>query len=108
MKIEYKGKGYFSGKSHSFKAVISRPGSSSAAHTYEGLWHLTSKDVKTGAIFTDVTSPKEEVSTYPIEEQDDWETRRLWRWVAKGIREGDFETASKEKGKIEVSAALYV
>ncbi|PCH43009.1 Oxysterol-binding protein [Wolfiporia cocos MD-104 SS10] len=99
--IEYKGKGYFSGKSHTFKASLSPPGSSHAAHTYEGLWHQTSKDVRTGTIFTDVTSPKEEVTVKSVEEMDDWESRRLWRWVAKGIRDGDFETASKEKSKIE-------
>lgn len=33
---------------------------------------------------------------------NEWESRRLWRYVAKGIREGDFETASREKSKIEV------
>ena len=38
----------------------------------------------------------------PIEEQDEWESRKLWCLVAKGIREGDFETASREKSKIEV------
>ncbi|KAF9815672.1 hypothetical protein IEO21_04389 [Rhodonia placenta] len=99
--IEYKGKGYFSGKSHTFKATLSRPGSTQASQTYEGLWHETSKNVRTGELFTDVTTPKEEVTTVPVEEMDEWESRRLWRWVAKGIRDGDFETASREKSKIE-------
>jgi len=99
--IEYKGKGYFSGKSHTFKAVVSPPGSNAAAHTFEGLWHQTSKNVHTGEVFTDVTSPKEEVTVAPVEQMDEWESRRLWRYVAKGIREGDFETASREKSKIE-------
>ncbi|KAH9948481.1 Oxysterol-binding protein [Amylocystis lapponica] len=99
--IEYKGKGYFSGKSHVFKAGLSPPGSSTPVRTFEGLWHLTSKDTHSGAPFTDVTSPKEEVTVCDLEDMDDWESRRLWRWVAKGIREGDFETASREKSKIE-------
>ena len=103
--IEYKGKGYFSGKSHSFKAGLSPPGTMTAKHTFEGTWHQTSKDVRTGATFTDVTGPKEEVTVKEIEDQDDWESRRLWRWVAKGIRDGDFDTASKEKSKIEVRTA---
>lgn len=99
--IEYKGKGYFSGKSHTFKAVLSPPGSNNAARTFEGLWHQTSKDIVTGAPFTDVTTPKEEVTVGPLESQDEWESRRLWMHVAKGIRDGDFETASREKSKIE-------
>jgi len=99
--IEYKGKGYFSGKSHTFKAVVTPPGSNNAAHTVEGLWHTTSKDARTGAVFTDVTGAKEEVGAVAVERQGEWESRRLWGRVAKGIREGDFETASREKSKIE-------
>jgi hypothetical protein len=53
--------------------------------------------------FHDVTEAKEEVTVKPIGEQDEWESRRLWCAVAKGIREGDFETASREKSCIEVS-----
>ncbi|KAF7791578.1 hypothetical protein EIP86_002594 [Pleurotus ostreatoroseus] len=99
--IEYKGKGYFSGKSHQFKAVVSPPGSNNARHTFEGLWHLTSKEARTGQVFTDVQGPKEEVTVAPVGEQGEWESRRLWGAVAKGIREGDFETAAREKSKIE-------
>lgn len=82
--------------------MLSPPGSNNAKRTFEGLWHLTSKDIKTGEPFTDVQGPKEEVTVAPLEEMDEWESRRLWQHVAKGIREGDFETASREKSKIEV------
>lgn len=99
--IEYKGKGYFSGKSHTFKAVVSPPGSNNAVHTLEGQWNATSKNIKTSATFTDVTGDKEEVSVRALDVQDEWESRKLWAKVAKGIREGDFETASREKTKIE-------
>jgi len=98
--IEYKGKGYFSGKSHTFKALVTPPGSTHPAHTIEGLWHETSK-MSTGEPFTDVRGPKEEITVKPIEEQGEWETRNLWRHVATGIRTGDYEAASKEKTKIE-------
>jgi len=33
---------------------------------------------------------------------DEFETRELWKLVAKGIREGDFDGASKDKTRIEV------
>jgi len=98
--IEYKGKGYFSGKSHSFKAVLTTPGGA-LADTIEGTWHTTSKNVQTGAAFHDVTGLKEEATVVDVEQQGEWESRQLWRAVAKGIREGDFETASREKSKIE-------
>ena len=105
--IEYKGKGYFSGKSHTFKAVITPPGSSNAAHTIEGLWHEISK-TSTGEVFTDVRGPKEEITVKPLEEQGDWETRKLWSQVSKGIRSGNFDVASREKTKIEVCTGAWI
>lgn len=72
----------------------------------EGTWHEKSHFVKGGSgDFHDVHAVKEAVS--PIGggkdgEMGDFETRKLWAQVAKGIREGDFETASKEKSRIEV------
>ncbi|KAF4568376.1 Oxysterol binding protein [Pleurotus pulmonarius] len=117
--VEYKGKGYFSGKSHSFKASVTpAPGAPGREHVIEGLWHATSKFVKGGVSgrgdFHDVSGPKEEVTvvagggdggdggdTAPEGEMGEFETRKLWRLVAKGIREGDFESASREKGRIE-------
>ncbi|KAG9082697.1 Oxysterol binding protein, partial [Ceratobasidium sp. UAMH 11750] len=89
--IEYKGKGYFSGRAHSFKATLNGPGGSNL-DVVEGQWDTVShsKNNKNMA-FTDVTTPKEEVSVGSLEEMSEWETRKLWRNVAKGIREGDFE-----------------
>ncbi|KAG8875299.1 Oxysterol binding protein [Tulasnella sp. 331] len=103
--IEYKGKGYFGGKSHSLKATLTPPGSTTVKHTVEGQWHETCK-INGGATFTDVRGPKEEVEVKDLEEQDDWETRKLWQHVSKGIRGGDFETASREKTKIEAREPL--
>ena len=48
-----------------------------------------------------MTPPKEEATVCPVEKQGDWESRKLWEKVAKGIRTGDYETASREKSKIE-------
>jgi hypothetical protein len=102
--IEYKGKGYFSGKSHTFKATVAPPSHSHTnSHVIEGTWHMTSKDSR-GVPFHDVQGPKEEVHVRgagPEGEQGELETRKLWAAVAKGIREGDFENASREKAKIE-------
>lgn len=101
--IDYSGKGYFSGKAHTFKATVTNPEITKTMplYVFEGQWDTTSKDMKTGKEFTNVLSPKEEVEVVSIEEQGEWETRKLWKKVADGIRGGDFDTASKEKSKIE-------
>jgi len=106
--IEYKGKGYFGGKSHQYKATLVGP--TGATTVAEGLWDTVSKVtstrsryVETGEVFVDVTGAKEEVTVKPVEEQGEWETRKLWELVAKGIRTGDYEIASREKTRIEVS-----
>lgn len=108
--IEYKGKGYFTGKSHTFKATLTAlPGQGGAANEYivEGLWHEKSKFTKgpsTGDFYDVATSSKEEATVVGGEKdgsQGEFETRKLWNLVAKGIREGDYELASREKSKIE-------
>lgn len=97
--IEYKGKGWVSGKPHSYKAIISQHGK--AVRTYEGSWTGIGKVAKTDEVFTDATVPKVEVTVKPIEEQGEWESRKLWAKVANGIRTGDYDAASKEKTRIE-------
>jgi hypothetical protein len=84
-------------------------GSSSSfrASCFEGQWNTTNKDSRMGAVFTDVTGPKEEVTARLVEEQGEWESRALWFKVAKGIRENDFETAASEKSFIEVRTTSF-
>ncbi|KAF9445032.1 oxysterol binding protein [Macrolepiota fuliginosa MF-IS2] len=117
--IEYKGKGYFTGKSHTFKATLNAlPGQGGSANDYtvEGLWHEKSKFTKAPPAilnsqrhhgdggFYDADAAKQEASVLGGESdgsQGEFETRRLWALVAKGIREGDYELASREKSRIE-------
>ncbi|KAI5829741.1 Oxysterol-binding protein [Schizophyllum commune Tattone D] len=109
--IEYKGKGYFTGKSHTFKATVSSP-KLHTPYVIDGLWHTTSTvssgpgkgKYKKGQTFHDVTTAKEEVTVIGGEtsgEMGEFESRKLWGEVAKGIKTGDFDNASKEKTKIE-------
>lgn len=114
--IEYKGKGYFSGKSHSFKATVSPTRGHARDHVVEGLWHTTSKYVsglRSGQEFHNVDPPHNKVEVTAVGgeaggEMGEYETRKLWKAVAKGIREGDFETASREKTKIEVLVSFLI
>ena len=86
---------------HSFKVLVTPPGSTAALHTVEDQWSTTSKN-RHGTLSTNVQGAKEEVSMQEVDAQDAWEIRRLWRSIARGICEGDFETVSHEKSKIEV------
>jgi hypothetical protein len=78
-------------------------GSKTIQH-YEGQWTGVSHiGGSKGPVFLDTSSPKEEVVVKPVAEQGEWESRRLWEKVAKGIRTGNYDEASKEKTAIEVS-----
>ena len=113
--IEYKGKGYFSGKAHSLKATLAQSHNPSAQVVVEGQWDTITKitavkglkHAKNGETFTDVTTPKEEITVAPLESQSEWETRKLWQNVSNGIRTGDFESASKDKTRIEVRGSFF-
>lgn len=41
-----------------------------------------------------------------LDDQGEFESRRVWREVADGIRKGDFNSASEAKIKIEVSLSF--
>ena len=77
----------------------------------EGTWHENSKYTKGAAgSFLDTNDHVKEVVA-PLkwtEETGELETRKLWHLVAKGIREGDFELASREKSRIEVIFVFYI
>lgn len=98
--IDYKGKGYFTGKSHSFKATITH--GSHTVQTYEGQWTgISTAGGSKGAVFLNTSTPKEEVVVKPLSQQGEWESRRLWEKVAKGIRSSNYDEAAKEKTRIE-------
>jgi hypothetical protein len=106
--LEYKGKGYFSGKTHTFRSTtVPIPGQGGAGPrevVIDGTWHESSNYTKGGSgLFYDSLRVQKEM-VVPLdwtEELGEYETRKLWQLVAKGIREGDFDLASKEKGRIE-------
>lgn len=105
--INYLGKGYFSGKAHSYKATVS-PSSQPTHPLYEveGQWSGSSKFKGKGPkgkddLFWDASNAKEELKVEPVENQGEMESRKVWQKVADGIRSGNYESASKEKSLIE-------
>ncbi|EPQ30126.1 uncharacterized protein PFL1_02243 [Pseudozyma flocculosa PF-1] len=103
--LTYTGKGYFSGKSHSFKASIGAGGSS--LYNIEGEWAGVSKykgkSLSGGKddVFWDANTPREEIHVDDVDSQGDMESRKVWKTVANGIRTGDYDTASRDKARIE-------
>ncbi|POW11871.1 hypothetical protein PSTT_04924 [Puccinia striiformis] len=118
--LEFKGKGYFTGKSHSFNAkVYKQPKVTSGVspiYEIEGQWHGLSKFIKhtpkwwkssstttsSNDEFLDQNHEKlDEISVLDLDQQGPLESRRVWKDVADGIRNGDFEAASTAKSKLE-------
>ncbi|SPC67903.1 related to KES1 - Member of an oxysterol-binding protein family [Ustilago sp. UG-2017b] len=103
--LSYTGKGYFSGKAHSFKATIGAGGNT--LYTVEGEWAGVCKykgnspSGGSNQVFWDASTEREEVSVEAVEKQGEMESRKVWKTVANGIRTGDFDTASKDKARIE-------
>ena len=108
--INYAGKGYFSGKAHSFKAGIAPSAQPThPLYSIEGEWAGVSKYKGKApgkdTTFWDASSERREVQVKPLAEQGDMESRKVWAKTAEGIRAGNFDAASKDKTRIEVSAA---
>lgn len=105
--IQYSGKGYFTGKAHSFAASITPDKAPTSLLEASGDWSGVSTVKKgsllpPGTVFWDANaSPRKEVLVAPIEQQGPLESRRVWKKVAEGIRSGNYDLASKDKSRIE-------
>ncbi|KAH3663999.1 hypothetical protein OGAPHI_004713 [Ogataea philodendri] len=111
--IEYSGKGYFSGKSNSFKARIFKDireaqDKTKALYTISGQWSGVSKISRGNTlasdaqVFYDANAQKAQpLSVKPIEEQGPLESRRAWQKVADAIRANDYNLIHQEKSIIE-------
>jgi len=104
--INYAGKGYFSGKAHSFKAGIAPSAQPThPLYSIEGEWAGVSKYKGKApgkdTTFWDASSERREVQVKPLAEQGDMESRKVWAKTAEGIRAGNFDAASKDKTRIE-------
>ncbi|GAA5822874.1 hypothetical protein JCM10212_002915 [Sporobolomyces blumeae] len=108
--IKYSGKGWVSGKSHSFTAEVAPNANASALYTISGVWSggesafvKPSKAGLEGQVFlnADEEGIRSKIDVRPVEEQEEYESRRAWKAVADGIRKGDFDAASTAKSALE-------
>ncbi|KAK4443332.1 hypothetical protein QBC34DRAFT_443479 [Podospora aff. communis PSN243] len=109
----FSGEGMISGKRNSFRARVYEKGDAKRCRPlYEaaGVWSKgwSVKDVRTGERLdefeVEVDAPGNEpvsMSIAPLEEQDEWESRRAWAGVLAGMAAGDMRVVLAEKTKIE-------
>lgn len=106
-RIDYSGKGWVSGKKNTFTAVLYPEGrEKEAIYKADGQWNSSFqiKDAKTKAVvdtFDHNAHKTTPLIVAPIEQQDDFETRRAWKKVADAIVKGDMDRTSAEKSVIE-------
>ncbi|WFD42130.1 Oxysterol binding protein [Malassezia psittaci] len=106
--INYSGKGYFSGKAHTYNATVVPDKTPSnlileASGDWSGVSHVKKSSLLPAqSVFWDADkSPRKEVVVAQIQEQGPQESRKVWKTVADGIRSGNYDLASKDKSRIE-------
>jgi hypothetical protein len=76
-------------------------------YTIEGDWAGVSKykgksfSGGNNHLFWDASTVREEVQVAALELQAEMESRKVWKVVSEGIRTGDYDTASKDKARVE-------
>ncbi|PSR90329.1 oxysterol-binding protein [Coniella lustricola] len=108
--ITFTGAGMFRGSKNMFQAKMYRKDDANKTAIYEvaGCWSdgWTVKDSATGQLLEkyDVDALDNQparMNIKPLDEQDEWESRRAWRGVADALRRGDFRNAVTEKSRLE-------
>jgi len=109
--IYFSGEGMIRGKRNSFQArIYRREDTKRREPLYEvsGIWseRWTAKDVRTGEVLEvyEVEAPENTpmpIDIAPLEEQDEWESRRAWSGVLAGMEQGDMRLVLAEKTRIE-------
>ena len=108
--IDFSGKGYFGfgGQKNHVKAGIYRTDDekrSNAVFTVEGGWSesLTFKDSKEEVIdtYNVASATGAEFRTWPLDQQDAWESRKAWSGVVTSIDTGDMKGVARHKEELE-------
>lgn len=108
-RIEYSGKGYFSGQKNSFKANLYKDAKAMEKNekpifTVNGQWSGVSTifDGNKEVLFSDQSKHQPQpLKVKPIENQHNLESRKAWDDVAKAIELGDMKLISQTKNKLE-------
>lgn len=104
--IEFKTKGFIGGKYDTIHGIIKKESSGEKLFEIEGKWNekMTIKDLKTKktSTFFDGSAAKETlISTKPVSEMAENESRRLWHTTTEAIKARDQTAATNAKSEIE-------
>lgn len=104
--IEFKTKGFIGGTYDAIDGVIKKTSTSEALYNLSGKWNevMYLKDLSSGETetFYDTSkSVRHLPKVRPLEEQFDFESRKLWGPTIKGLSVRDHQLATDEKFKVE-------
>lgn len=104
--IEFKTKGFISGTYDAIEGTIKNTNTDESLYSITGKWNevMDIKNLATGkkeVLFDTATTRLFEPKTRPIEEQLEYESRRLWAPTIKALGKRDHELATNEKAKVE-------
>ncbi|KAJ8606556.1 hypothetical protein MRB53_040856 [Persea americana] len=104
--IEFKTKGYFSGKYDAIGGVIKETKTDKILFELSGLWNgeMQIKSHSTGKkelLFDAAHAKPTYPLTRPLEEQGDRESQKLWAKCVAALKHRDQDAATEEKSRIE-------
>ncbi|KAG7661516.1 uncharacterized protein J8A68_004975 [[Candida] subhashii] len=104
--IEFKTKGFISGTYDAIGGIIKDSTTSEELFYISGKWNdlMEIKDAKSGkkrVLFDTKKSVKVKPKVRPIEEQWEYESRKLWKPTIDALSKRNHEVATKEKFKVE-------
>lgn len=104
--IEFKTKGFISGTYDAIEGTIKNTNTGETLYSITGKWNevMDIKNLATGkkeVLFDTATTKIFEPKTRPIEEQLEYESRRLWAPTINALGKRDHELATNEKAKVE-------
>lgn len=104
--IEFKTKGFISGTYDAIEGTIKNTTTQEALYTISGKWNevMDIKDLKTGVktvLYDTSTSVLKKGKVRPLNEQWEYESRKLWKATIEGLSKRNHEIATTEKSKVE-------
>lgn len=104
--IEFKTKGFISGTYDAIEGYVTNTKTSEVLYTISGKWNdvMEYKDAKSnkkGVFFDTNGSLIHRPKVKPLQEQRDYESRKLWKLTIDALAERNHEKATTEKSRIE-------
>eukprot|EP01087_Luapelamoeba_hula_P016150 TRINITY_DN493_c0_g1_i1.p1 TRINITY_DN493_c0_g1~~TRINITY_DN493_c0_g1_i1.p1 ORF type:complete len:431 (+),score=82.73 TRINITY_DN493_c0_g1_i1:239-1531(+) len=114
--IDFKTKGYFGGEYNKIEGKISHgevdakgnwPKKLKTCNTFSGYWDgkitIKGEDKKEEVFWDphDGQTPKEKMVVRSLDDQSEWDSRKLWLKVTQALHQGDLTVATDEKQVIE-------